>query len=207
MPIYQIEAISFRLILAHQLQRLVSRAQAIKRNVSLEKVTDSAFEKLGFPLSKNTSIEHQNGMWRIVDNDNMKTYVCGEGNLYQIQTPLTAYRQLMHALTPLQKTVKPSEVYQLLKPYPIEALALGYVDTTVPEWKREKIRDYLLVLRKVQPFITGKDLIALGEKPRKAFETLLQETFAAQLDGKIATKSEAFCLLQRFKNHAPHKIL
>ena len=198
MPMYQIEVVSFRLILEHQLQRLVSRAQAMKRNVSLEKVTDSAFEKLGCPLSKNTSIQHQNGMWCIVDNDNMKTYVCGEGNLYRIQTPLTAYRQLEQALTPLKETIKPSEVYQLLKPYPIEALALGYVGTTVPEWKREKIRDYLLVLRKVQPFITGKDLIAFGKKPGKAFEPQLWKLFAAQLDGEIRKKEEAYSRLRTF---------
>ena len=196
MPIYQIEAISFRLILEHQLQRLVSRAQAMKRDLSLEQVTDVDFEKLGFPLSKNTSIEHQNGMWRIVDSDNMNTYVCGEGNLYRVQTPLTAYRQLEQTLTPLQKTIKPSEVYQLLKPYPIEALALGYVDTTVPEWKREKIKDYLFILRKVQPFITGKDLIAFGKKPGKTFEPQLWKLFAAQLDGEISKKEEAYSRLR-----------
>ena len=200
-PIYQIEAISFRLILEHQLQRLVSRAQAMKRNVSLEKVTGSAFEKLGFPLSKNTSIEHQNGMWRIVDNDNMRTYVCGEGNLYRVQTPLTAYRQLEQTFTPLTETVKPSEIYQLLKPYPIEALVLGYVDATVPEWKREKIKEYLLVLRKVQPFITGKDLIAFGQKPGETFKTHLWKLFAAQLDGEITKKEEGYSHLQKINNN------
>ena len=207
MPIYQIEAISFRLVLEHQLQRLISRTQAMKRGVSLEEGTASAFEKLGLPLSENTSIEYQNGMWCIVDKDKMKTYVCGDGNLYQVQTPLTAYKQLEQALTSLKATVKPSEIYQLLKPYPIEGLVLSYVDTTVSKWKREKIRDYLLNLRKVQPFITGDDLIALGEKPGKAFETVLAELFAAQLDGKITTKSEAICRLQGFKDHSPRKTL
>ena len=201
MPIYQIEAISFRLILEPQLQRLVSRAQAIKHNVSLEKVTDSAFEKLGFPLSKNTSIEHKNGMWCIVDNDNMKTYVCGDGHLYRVQTPIAAYRQVEQTLTPLQQTVKPSEIYQLLKPYPIEALVLSYVDATVPEWKREKIREYLLVLRKVQPFITGKDLIAFGQKPGETFKTQLWKLFAAQLDGEITKKGEGYSHLQKINNN------
>ena len=201
MPIYQIEAISFRLILEPQLQRLVSQAQAIKRNVSLEKVTDSAFEKLGFPLSKNTSIEHKNGMWCIVDNDNMKTYVCGDGHLYRVQTPIAAYRQVKQMLTPLQQTVKPSEIYQLLKPYPIEALVLSYVDATVPEWKRDKIREYLLVLRKVQPFITGKDLIAFGQKPGETFKTQLWKLFAAQLDGEITKKGEGYSHLQKINNN------
>ena len=197
-PIYQIEALSFRLVLEHQLQRLISRAQAMKRQVSLEKVTADAFEKLGFSLSENTSVKHQNGMWCIVDTDNMKTYVYGDGNLYQVQTPLTAYRQLGQALMSLETTVKPSEVYQLLKPYPTEALVLGHIDTTVSEWKREKIRDYLLVLRKMRPFITGNDLIASGEKPGKSFETQLWELFAAQLDGQITKKEEAYSRLRAF---------
>ena len=115
MPIYQIEAISFRLVLERQLQRLISRTQAMKRGVSLEKITAAAFEKLGFPLSENTSIEHQNGMWCIVDTDNMKTYVCGDGNLYRVQTPLTAYVRLEQTLTALKETVKPSEVLPIAK--------------------------------------------------------------------------------------------
>ncbi len=196
-PIYQIEAISFRLVLAHQLQRLISRTQAMKRGVSLEEVTAPAFEKLGFPLSENASVEHQNGMWCIVDTDNMKTYICGDGNLYRVETPLTAYRQLEQTLTALKETVRPSEIYQLLKPYPIEALVLGSIDVTVPEWKRKKIRDYLFTLRKVQPFITGNDLIAFGEKPGKAFEAQLWELFAAQLDGEIIKKEEAYSRLRK----------
>ena len=200
-PIYQIEAISFRLVLEHQLQRLVSRSQAMKRQVSLEKVTADAFAKLGFPLSENASIEQHNGIWCIVDTDNMKTYVCGDGNLYRVQTPLTTYRQLEQTLTALKETVKPSEIYQLLKPYPIEALVFGYVDATVPKWKREKIGDYLLNLRKTQPFITGDDLIALGEKPGKTFETQLWKLFAAQLDGEIRKKEEVYSHLQKINSN------
>ena len=41
MPIHQIEAISFRLVLERQLQRLISRTQATKRGVSLEEVTST----------------------------------------------------------------------------------------------------------------------------------------------------------------------
>lgn len=201
-PIYQIEALSFRLVLEHQLQRLVSRAQAARQEVSLEKVTHAAFEKLGFPLAENASIKYQKGKWCVVDAENRATYIIGDENLYRVQTPLAAYRQLEQGLVSLNATAKPSEIYQFLKPYPIEALALAHVDAAVPKWKREKIRDYLLVLRKVQPFITGKDLIALGEKPSKNFETLLSALFAAQLDLKIATKSEAYCCLQEVKKAA-----
>ena len=203
-PIYQIEALSFRLVLPHQLRRLVSRAEASRHHVSLERVTRAAFEKLGFSLSQHTSIEHQNGKWRIVDADTPRglgtTYIVSEGNLYRVETPLTAYTQLKQALAPLQTAVKPSEIYRLLKPYPIEALVLTSVDTTIPDWKREKIKNYLFVLRNVLPLLTGDDLIQLGKKPSSAFETQLWELFAAQLDGKIGNKEEAYSHLRKIDN-------
>lgn len=197
-PIYQIEALSFRLVLEHQLQRLISRAQARKQKVSLEKVTQDAFSKLGVPLSDSVSVNQQSGKWCVVDAKHRVTYVCGDGNLYRIQTPLTGYKALKETLAIVKETTKPSEIYQLLKPYPSEALALGYVDTTLPKWKRAKITDYLLVLRKIKPFITGNDLIAFGEKPSKVFETQLWKLFAAQLDGEITKKEEAYSRLRTF---------
>ena len=195
-PIYQIEALSFRLVLEHQLQRLISRTQASEQQVSLEKVTQEAFAKLGISLSDDTSVDQQSGKWCAVDPKNTTTYICGDGNLYRVETPLTTYKQLEQTLVSLQKTAKPSEIYQSLKPYPTEALALCYVDTILPKWKREKITDYLFVLRKIEPFITGKDLIAFGEKPSKAFEAQLWKLFAAQLDGEITKKEEAYTLLR-----------
>ena len=87
MPIYQIEALSFRLVVEHQLQRLVSRAQARKQQVSLEeKVTRDAISKLGVPLSDTVSVDQQNGKWCVVDPKKRVTYVCGDGNLYRVQT-------------------------------------------------------------------------------------------------------------------------
>ena len=195
-PIYQIEALSFRLVLEHQLQRFISRAQASQQQISLEKVSHDAFAKLGISLSGDASVNQQSGKWCIVDPKNATTHVCGDGNLYRVETPLTAYKQLEQTLATLQETAKPSEIYQLLQPYPIEALALGYVDTILPKWKREKIQDYLLVLRKIEPFITGKDLIAFGEKPGKTFEARLWMLFAAQLDGEITKKEEAYSRLR-----------
>ena len=204
-PIYQIEALSFRLILEHRLQRLVSSAQAENRQVSLQKVTYTVFEKLGYPLSQNAVIEHHNGKWCIVDADvsidKGKTYISGEGSLFRVETRLTAYKELKEVLALLNRSVKPSEIYRLFKSYPTEALVLASEGTTVAEWKREKIRDYLLVLRKVQPFITGKDLIAFGEKPGQTFKTRLWQLFAAQLDGEIKTKEEAYSRLEKINSN------
>ena len=195
-PIYQIEALSFRLVLEHQLQRLISRVQASQQQVSLEKITQDAFAKLGISLSDGATVDQQSGKWCVVDPQNTVTYICGDGNLYRVETPLIAYKQLEHTLTMLREAAKSSEIYRILKPYPIEALALGYVDTTLPKWKREKIKRYLFVIRKIEPFITGKDLIAFGEKPSKTFETRLWKLFAAQLDGEITKKEEAYSRLR-----------
>ena len=204
-PIYQIEALSFRLILKHQLQRLVSPAQAENQEVSLEKVAPAVFEKLGYPLSQNAIIEYQNGKWCIVDADvstgNGTTYVCGEGSLFRVETGLTAYKQLKETLALLKRPIKPSEIYRLFKPYPTEVLVLASEGPTVGEWRRKKIRDYLLVLRKVQPLITGKDLIAFGEKPGATFKTQLWQLFAAQLDGEITTKEEAYSRLKKINTN------
>lgn len=194
--IYRIEALSFRLVLEHQLQRLISRTQASKQQVSLEKVTQEAFAKLRISLSDDATVNQQSGKWCVIDPKNTTTYICGDGNLYRVETPLTTYKHLEQTLASLQETAKPSEIYQSLKPYPTEALALCYVDTTLPKWKREKITDYLFVLRKTEPFITGKDLIAFGKKPSKAFEVQLWRLFAAQLDGEITKKEEAYTRLR-----------
>ena len=79
-PIYQIEALSFRLVLTHQLRRLVSPAQAENYDVSLEKVTHAVFEKIGFPLSQNASIDTktENGaslMWMLQQRSEQLMYV------------------------------------------------------------------------------------------------------------------------------------
>ena len=173
--------------------------------MSLAQGTHTAFEKLGYPLSQNAVIEHYNGKWCIVDVDTSTgtgtTYVCGEDSLFQVATPLIAYKQLKETLASLKPSVKPSEIYQSFKPYPIEALVLASEGTTVPEWKREKMKDYLLVLRKTQPFITGKDLIAFGEKPGETFKTRLWKLFAAQLDGKIKTKEEVYSRLEKINTN------
>ncbi len=211
LPVYQIEAISFRLVLEHQLRRVISRSYASQHGASLE-ITQAmncqishreslwnALEKLGLSIAQDAAVKNQNGQWVIVDTQNRKTYVCGDGNLYLVETPLTAYRQLVDALRQLTPAAKPSEVYQLLKTYPVEALVLTHQNRSVPHLQRKQIVNYLLTLRKIPSLVTGRDLIDWGEKPGNSFELLLQRLFAAQLDGKFTTKSEAYSLLQKMK--------
>ena len=61
-----------------------------------------------------------------------------------------------------------------------------------PDWRAEKIEDYLINLRKIEPLIGGNDLIRLGLQPGRAFTNLISKAFAAQLDSEIFTKQDAY---------------
>lgn len=47
------------------------------------------------------------------------------------------------------------------------------------------------------PLITGDDLVAMGLKPGKAFKTILDSVYDAQLEGRITTKEEGMELVRR----------
>jgi len=196
-----IEAICFRLVLYQQLRKVASIPSIAEQNTDSHSQLIKVFEKLDIPLSNDVSFDYQNGKWCIVDNENKATYVYGDGNLYNVHTPLTVFRQLMHILESLNNRLPTSRIYQLLKPIPVEVLVLGYTDTNIAKLKRNIIADYLINLRQVKPIINGDDLIQWGEIPGKKFQTILWKLFAAQLDGKINTKSEAYTRFLSIINH------
>ena len=115
----------------------------------------------------------------------------------QFCAKLTANACLQNALDVLSADSKRSEVYKLLKPYPLETLVFALAQPDQPTWCAEKIGNYLIDLRPVQPLINGDDLIQLGLKPGPAFANLLWRVFAAQLDGEILTKQDAYQILGR----------
>lgn len=207
MPIYQIEALCFRLVLEHQLRRIASATQVLNREIPSKKSVRFVFEKLGLKLSKNASIWDHNGKWGIVDAENRLTYVYENKIIHKVQTPITAYHQLLPVLGSLTETTAPSKIYQMLKSFPLEALVLGYSDTNLSQVQRKNIGDYLVTFRNKQPFITGDDLIQWGEKPGKDFGSILWNLFAAQLDNKINSKSEAYSHFQLLKEQTAKKVL
>ena len=113
----------------------------------------------------------------------------------QLRKKFIATVELLNNLDALSTDAKPSEIYQLLKPYPLEALVFALVQPNQPDWRAKKIAHYLINLRHVQPLINGDDLIQLGLKPSEAFVSLLWRAFSAQLDEKIGTKQEAYQFL------------
>ena len=117
----------------------------------------------------------------------------------ELHTKLSAQAHLEHALDTLSASSKPSEVYKLLNCYPLETLVFALMQPNQPDWRVEKIRNYLTHLRGAQPLITGDDLIRRGLKPSQAFSDLLGKAFAAQLDGEVSTKQEVYQFLDSEK--------
>ncbi len=196
LPIYIIEALSFKLVLKHQLRRISNLQKDLLNEVEIR----SGIEEIGISLSKDTKFEFHNGKCCIVDNENEKTFVYGDKQFYQVQTPNTAFRKLQPVIGTLAETTKKSDIYHILKPFPLEAIVLAFCNKNISETQRTKIGDYLLNLRPKKPIINGDDLIEWGEEPSKNFERLLKVIFHDQLDGKIKSKSDGYTRYQQLKN-------
>ncbi|MDE0184417.1 MAG: hypothetical protein OXP71_03040 [Candidatus Poribacteria bacterium] len=119
----------------------------------------------------------------------------------QLSKILVAKARLGNVLAKLSVHSERSQVYKLLKSYPIEALAFSIAEPEQPQWCAAKIKEYLTDLRLAQPLINGADLIQLNLTPGPKFAEMLWNTFAAQLDGKIQSKQEAFQILGRFNEN------
>ncbi len=196
-----LEAISFRLVLPHQLLRLGGK---VPEDVSFE---NEEFQDEELSLSQHVTVASHNGKWLIVDAENHKTYVRADGRFYQVLTPLTTHNALLlPVLFLLSETPTLSEIHNLLKSYPLEASVLAMHHVNVEPLQREQIGNYLRTVRQMEPLVTGRDLIEWGEKPGKAFETFLSRLFSAQLDGKITTKSEAHRWLQALKKDSAEAV-
>ncbi len=113
----------------------------------------------------------------------------------ELCTKLSTQTQLEHDLNTLSVSSKPSEVYQLLNPYPLEPIVFVLTQSNQPAWRVEKMNNYLTHLRNVRPLVTGDDLIQRGLKPSRAFSDLLWKAFAAQLDGEVSITQEIYQLL------------
>lgn len=108
---------------------------------------------------------------------------------------LIAKCRLNGDLATLSINSRRSEAYKMFKSYPIEALVFSVFEPDRRHWCAEKIKLYLTDLRSTQPLINGTDLIQLGLKPGPHFAAMLWKTFAAQLDGKVQTKREAYQII------------
>ncbi|MBW4443112.1 MAG: CBS domain-containing protein [Plectolyngbya sp. WJT66-NPBG17] len=111
-----------------------------------------------------------------------------------LQLPKDAIGRLTH-LSEIEETLqrsqceKPSQIVQLFKPFDHETL--GLVAARGSRSLRRSIWQYVTVWSEVKPPIDGSDLKKLGYKPGKQFKQMLEELFAATIDGKICDRTDA----------------
>ena len=199
-PAYVIQAIADRLVLPHRLRRLFQTDTDLQKKYLAEgKVSEQVrdtLERQNISLSRNATIQEGKNRWLISDAFHKKTFAIRVErkvfNVCEIQTELAAGQHLCKTLGRLSPVSRRSEVYRLLKPYAAEALVFAMMQPAQPRWRTEKIKDYLINLRVIEPLISGDDLIRLGLQPGKAFTNLISKAFAAQLDGEISTKQKAY---------------
>lgn len=97
------------------------------------------------------------------------------------------FRNMGELIAKLNKISKKSMLYTVLSPIAEEvtdSIALVKPDL------QEKIRIFN-GLKRVHPFITGKDLRRYGFRPDKQYTKILQKIFALQLDKKLMNRREA----------------
>ena len=191
-PTYVIEYLCFRLVLDHKLVKISGDIKHRPSTSSYKELKKQHIIDFGIDLSDNISMEHHNGKWCIIDNEKRTTLVYEEGIIYKIKSHITTLQCLYSVLDSLNATITSSEIYRILKPYPLEPLLLSLSDTNLSKIQYDNINEYLLALKSVQPIINGNDLIEWGGKPGKNFDSILKTIFSEQLDGNIKSKSEAY---------------
>ena len=105
------------------------------------------------------------------------------------------FRNIPKVITKLNKASMNSTIFSILSamaPEVTEAISL-----IRPELS-DKIETFQN-LRKVKPFITGKDLSKYGFKPRKQYNRTLTKIYGMQLDKKFANRKEALAYLRKTK--------
>lgn len=191
-PTHIVEYLCFRLVLKHKLEKIGGDIKQKTSTFPTKELISRHITKFGIDCSEYISMEHHNGKWCIIDNEKRKTLVYEEGIIYKITTPITTLQCLYSVLDSLNDTITSSEIYRILKPFPLEALVLSLFSPNLSRIQYDNIKEYLLTLRIVQPIINGNDLILWGEKPGKNFDSILKNIFSEQLNGKIRSKSEAY---------------
>jgi tRNA nucleotidyltransferase (CCA-adding enzyme) len=96
----------------------------------------------------------------------------------------------------LPATLKPSEVVQLMRPFPVRVLLVGRI-LLAGQPAAQLIEQYLQEWRGVKTAVTGDTLREMGLKPGPQFGILLEKLLAARLDGHVTSEAEELALLNR----------
>ena len=107
------------------------------------------------------------------------------------------FRNVSTIIAKLGKASAQSTIFGILSPISPETIEA--ISLIKPELS-EKIETYQN-LRRLKPFVTGKDLRKYGCKPDKQYNRLLAKIFAMQLDEKLENRKQALAHLRRTLAH------
>jgi len=106
----------------------------------------------------------------------------------RIRLSRTRYRDVLYVFYKEPK-LPLSRVYDLLKPFDIEAILLMMAKAK-KDTAKKYISLYLTRLRDIKVTLTGDDLKALGIPPGPRYRKLLKELLDARLDGTVKNREE-----------------
>ena len=98
------------------------------------------------------------------------------------------------SLPELGAAQRPSQITNLLEPYPARVLALCWVADDRQQIRRNLVR-FQTKWRLVRPILGGNDLKEMGLKPGPLFGRLLRELRDARLDGLVSTREDEEALV------------
>lgn len=122
----------------------------------------------------------------------------------KIITQLEAKREAEKVLKRMAATsrkLKPSEIYHLLHPLPIEAL-LFIMTKTSREKNRKAVSSYITKLRSTKISVTGKDLVKMGYTEGPQFREIMKQVLDARLNGLVTDRTSETVWVDR---HFPDK--
>jgi tRNA nucleotidyltransferase (CCA-adding enzyme) len=113
---------------------------------------------------------------------------------------------LLHELA-MQPTPRPAKTYHLL--YGLsEEIVLFLMAKAKTDSVKHQISAYLTTYRYVRPYLTGKDLRALGMKPGPIYRSVLNRLRDARLNGRVVTEADEREMVKRLargkQNRRPH---
>ncbi len=81
-----------------------------------------------------------------------------------------------------RREMRPSRLYRLLEPFAPHSLV--YLYAVADGVARDRVERFVIRLRRVEPEVTGEDLIGMGLEPGPAFSDILDRARDDRLDGK-----------------------
>ncbi len=107
-------------------------------------------------------------------------------------------RLIVKTITSIERNraISNSELYKLLSPFSVEGI-LYFAAKSNRQEVNQAVTGYLSHQRFEKPLINGNDLIKMGLEPGREIKTILEKTFANQLDGEVLTRKDALELAEK----------